>query len=93
VALNPDRFIADRNVDRYYRAGRIDVSYLSGLSADAVPALDRLPAALRACALEPIADDLEHRPDAWRDLNLARSAARRLLEAEPDRPIGAFCTR
>jgi Domain of unknown function (DUF4153) len=93
VALNPDRFIADRNVDRYYRAGRIDVSYLSGLSADAVPALDRLPAALRACALEPIADDLEHRPDAWRDLNLARSAARRLLEAGPDRPIGAFCTR
>jgi hypothetical protein len=40
---NPDGRIADRNVDRYERTGRIDVSVLGNLSPDAAPALKRLP--------------------------------------------------
>ena len=50
AVLNPDRFIADRNVDRYAASGQLDLEYLSRLSADAVPALDRLPRRARATA-------------------------------------------
>ena len=38
-------------MQRYAETGRIDLDYLRGLSADAVPALDRLPEPLRSCAL------------------------------------------
>ncbi|MFI5956964.1 DUF4153 domain-containing protein [Cryptosporangium sp. NPDC051539] len=80
AALNPDGFIADHNVTRYERTGRIDVGYLSGLSADAIPALDRLPEPRRACALGPLLYDLpDHEP--WYSANLSRSRAR-------DLPVG-----
>src|SRR5690606_34756713 len=59
AALNPDRFIADRNIDRLEAGGSIDYEYLADLSADAVPALMRLPEPLRSCALHDIARDLE----------------------------------
>ena len=36
---DPDRRIAEWNVDRYERTGKIDAPYLGTLSADAVPAL------------------------------------------------------
>jgi hypothetical protein len=91
AVLNPDRFVADRNVDRYEQTRRIDAVYLGGLSADAVPALDRLPAGLRACALARIADDLRDHPDGWRDANVARAAARRLLDAAPADRTSAVC--
>jgi hypothetical protein len=81
VVLNPDRFVADRNVTRYAETGRVDYNYLASLSADAVPALMRLPEPLRSCALDSIATDLQERPDEWRQWNLARHQARRLLAA------------
>ena len=49
--VDPDRLIAERNVQRYRVTGSIDLSYLSSLSADAVPALAELPPPLRGCAL------------------------------------------
>jgi Domain of unknown function (DUF4173) len=89
--LNPDRFIAEHNVDRYERIDRIDVGYLSRLSADAAPALDRLPSALRDCALSRIADDLAESPDDWRGANLGRARARDIVRGRPPRPAGAQC--
>jgi hypothetical protein len=83
AVLNPDRFIADRNIDRYTETGRLDTYYLRTLSADAVPALDRLPAGARECALVDLADELSA-PDGWQDYNLARTQARHLLA---DRPV------
>jgi len=74
--LNPDRLIADRNIDRYESGGRLDVWYVAGLSADAAPALDRLPPRLRECALQRIARDLSDRKDAWYEFNAGRSTAR-----------------
>jgi hypothetical protein len=76
AGLNPDQFIAGQNVDRYQRTGRIDVGYLRSLSADAVPELDRLPAPLRKCALNSIAERLRDRPDGWLEYNFGRSTAR-----------------
>src|SRR6185436_14056546 len=74
--LNPDRLIADRNVDRYENGGRLDVWYVGGLSADAAPALKRLPPRLRDCALQRIARDLFDEKDAWYEFNAGRSTAR-----------------
>jgi hypothetical protein len=48
---NPDARIAERNIDRYLSTGRIDISYLASLSADAAPQLIRLPEPLRSCTL------------------------------------------
>jgi hypothetical protein len=76
AAVNPDRLIADRNIDRYEQGGRLDVWYLNGLSADAAPALDRLPEPARSCALIRIAADVAGDPDAWYEFNLGRWIAR-----------------
>lgn len=80
VLLDPDAYVADRNVDRFVRTGRLDVSYVSGLSADAVPALLRLPEPQRSCALAPISAALSEVQDHWYDGNLSRVRARRDLE-------------
>ncbi|WP_406060660.1 DUF4153 domain-containing protein [Micromonospora sp. NBC_00860] len=81
AVLNPDRLIAERNVDRYLETGRLDVSYLSGLSADAVPALSRLPEPMRSCALGEIAAELPR--DGFFATNLGRERARRVLDTAP----------
>lgn len=49
AAMNPERLIADRNIDRYEQTGQLDATYLSGLSADIDPALHRLPEPVRQC--------------------------------------------
>ncbi|MBN9099206.1 MAG: DUF4173 domain-containing protein [Pseudonocardia sp.] len=82
AVLDPERFVAEHNVDRYAATGRIDVEYLSGLSADAVPALQRLPEPLRSCALAPIAARLGPVEEGgWRSTNLSRAGARADLAA------------
>jgi hypothetical protein len=53
AAMNPDRVIAERNVERFVATGSIDLAYLSALSADAIPALAELPPDLARCALWP----------------------------------------
>jgi Domain of unknown function (DUF4173) len=74
---DPDRVIAERNVAHWRETGRIDVSYLAGLSADAAPALDRLPEPLRSRTLE------RPGPDPWSSANLARARARRIVTEQP----------
>ncbi|HZE32138.1 MAG TPA: DUF4173 domain-containing protein [Actinoallomurus sp.] len=79
--VNPDGFIAACNVDHFRHTGTADLTYLSGLSADAVPALDHLPEPQRSCALRHLADALQH--DSWTSLNLSRTRARSLLRHHP----------
>jgi two-component system sensor histidine kinase BaeS len=71
-AANPDGYVAERNVERYLETGKVDWYYLGGLSADAVPALLRLPEQAQACVLHTrparAGDDLL----AW---NLGRARA------------------
>jgi len=90
AVLNPDRFIADRNVDRFAATGRIDLHYLNTLSADAVPALDRLTGNDRACALWLAELRLHREPDDWRSFNVARLKARALLADEPAGACGVY---
>ncbi|MET7395440.1 DUF4153 domain-containing protein [Dactylosporangium sp. NPDC005572] len=75
AGLNPDRFIAAGNVERV-TANNADVWYLSTLSADAVPELQKLPPGARECALSEISRDLYYDRDDWRGWNLAREHAR-----------------
>ena len=75
---DPDRRIAEHNVDRFERTGRIDAIALERLSADAAPALMRLPAHLRSCTTAPIRRELAT-PDGLAGLNAGRARARRVL--------------
>jgi hypothetical protein len=82
AAINPDGRIAARNADRYAATGRIDVGYLQTLSADAGPAIARLPRALAACASFPLRSDLR-RDDGLAGANLGRTRARAALARMP----------
>jgi hypothetical protein len=74
AAVNPDGYIARQDVSRFVENGRADWSYLSGLSADAVPALAELPRPYLACALHgaPARGD-------WLEWNLGRARAADVL--------------
>ncbi|THV10069.1 DUF4173 domain-containing protein [Nocardioides caeni] len=71
AAINPDAWIARHNLDRYESDGKVDWTYLQGLSEDAVPEYDDLPAIERACALfgRHLSDD------DWLEWNLGRARA------------------
>lgn len=56
LLVNPDGFVAGRNIDRYEATGRLDTDYLATLSKDAAPVvLERLPREVAVCVL-PQAD-------------------------------------
>jgi hypothetical protein len=77
AAINPDGFVADRNVDRFTATGKLDVAYLQVLSTDAVPAVDRLPEPQRSCALSGIRRD----DTGWAGWNIGRARAKDILAA------------
>ncbi|TDP88905.1 DUF4153 domain-containing protein [Labedaea rhizosphaerae] len=74
AALDPERFVAERDVARYAETGKIDTAYLASLSADATPALAALPASVRDCTLALQARHLRL-DDGALDWNLGRSRA------------------
>jgi hypothetical protein len=75
---NPDGTIARHNIDRWKKTGRLDVSYLQTLSADAAPSIAALPPGLRGEALRPLATRLAA-GDGWASFNVSRRRARGLL--------------
>ncbi|OLE28682.1 MAG: hypothetical protein AUG44_06735 [Actinobacteria bacterium 13_1_20CM_3_71_11] len=81
VAVNPDAVVARTVIGRYQQDGHLDGKYLSGLSEDAVPALDRLPDVERSCVLNAM--HLPSTVDSWSAYNAGRSAARRLVRVRP----------
>ncbi|MER7769784.1 DUF4173 domain-containing protein [Kitasatospora sp. NPDC096140] len=88
--MGPDAIVADQNVTRYEQALRtdphtaaIDLRNVRDLSADAVPALDRLPEPQRSCALQLIAQDLRGEAQPWYATDLAVARARRILAERP----------
>jgi hypothetical protein len=78
---DPDRRIATHNIERYESTGSIDVDYLSRLSADAVPALIRLPPRLRERVLRRQRVELASSPDGFAGANWSRARARKILAA------------
>jgi len=78
--INPDALIARRNIEHWHETGRIDVWYLSELSADALPELTRLPQPLRVRALLELSEELAE-DEPWSSANLGRARARDALRA------------
>jgi hypothetical protein len=85
--LNPERFVAERNVARFEAIGKIDVAYLGFmLGADAVPVEVTLigklspddTQILRAALCERL--NLMGSEPSWRSINAGRAAARHSLE-------------
>jgi len=73
AAMNPDAWVAGRNIDRYDAGRSLDTAYLSALSADATPVLvDRLPAVLASCLTRSEGPFQSDDRLAW---NLGRSRA------------------
>jgi len=67
AATNPERLIAERNIDRYEQGEVLDTGYLGGLSPDIEPALTGLPDGVRVCPAYRNDDR-----DPWYEFNLSR---------------------
>ncbi|MEH3156356.1 MAG: DUF4173 domain-containing protein [Gordonia paraffinivorans] len=79
AAYDPDARIAQINVDRLEKTGRVDAGQLSDLSPDATGQLLRLPPELRGCVLAAITLDVRE-DRGWADVDLGRSRARDALD-------------
>ncbi|MGW1885433.1 DUF4153 domain-containing protein [Streptomyces sp. NPDC001970] len=79
---SPDALIAERNVQRYEATKKIDVDYLRDLSADAVPALDRLPEPVRSCTLQSI-QTRSREDEPWYATSWGEEQARSIFKERP----------
>jgi hypothetical protein len=68
AGLNPDAWIARHNLDRFEQTAKVDVSYLRGLSSDAVPTL-------AAAGVDVHCMSHAGQDDDWLEWNLGRSRA------------------
>jgi hypothetical protein len=78
VAVNPEALMARTHLERLDGPYGVDFRFISGLSADAVDEILRLPPGIRDCGLAQIRDELEE-SDPWFRVNLAREHARNVL--------------
>ncbi|GGV92218.1 hypothetical protein GCM10015535_52790 [Streptomyces gelaticus] len=88
---SPDGLIAEQNVQRYRDDHSIDIDYLRGLSADAVPALDTLPEPLRSCALRDIERSLRSDDVPWYATSWGESRARDILRKRSPQDAARSC--
>lgn len=90
--VNPDALIVRYNAAAERDATldvALDVRYLQGLSADAVPEIDRLDEPLRSCVLQNVTVAA---PQGMADWNLGRDRAARVVAAEvSDLTTGTAC--
>ncbi|MCU1431169.1 MAG: hypothetical protein JWP95_274 [Actinotalea sp.] len=77
AAVNPDGLVVRHNVAADLVVP-LDVRYLQGLSADAVPAIDRLDEPLRSCVLERL---VVAPIEGWAEWNLSRVRAAETLRS------------
>lgn len=93
--MSPDGLVAERNVQRYADTGKFDLDYARTLSADAVPALDKLEEPMRSCALRMIADDLGGDDHPWYATSWGQVRARDILRDRPpsETADGIVCGR
>ncbi|MFJ8862616.1 DUF4153 domain-containing protein [Streptomyces sp. NPDC102451] len=91
--ISPDGLIAQQNVERYRSDRTIDIDYLKGLSADAVPALHELPEPLRSCALENFQRELTALDAPWYASSWGEVRARDILEKHPAQSHEVDCYR
>ncbi|MEW1614224.1 MULTISPECIES: DUF4153 domain-containing protein [unclassified Streptomyces] len=86
--ISPDAVVAEQNVRRFADrdstdGGSIDLDYLKDLSADAVPALDKLPEPQRSCALRVIQRELWTSDSPWYATSRGEARAEEILRKRP----------
>ncbi|MFG2987071.1 DUF4173 domain-containing protein [Streptomyces sp. NPDC048258] len=92
--LSPDGMVAESNVARFEADAKIDLAYFQSLSADAVPALDRLPEPQRSCALRGINEEMSRAGDVpWYAMSLGEYRARQILRERPVTAPYEVCSR
>ncbi|MBV7243784.1 DUF4173 domain-containing protein [Streptomyces sp. MW-W600-10] len=93
--LSPDGLIAEQNVQRFEdsTSTAIDIDYVKDLSADAVPALDRLPEPERSCALRIIQNEVLYADTPWYAMSWGEARAKEILEKRPVEGDGRDCYR
>ncbi|MER6198603.1 DUF4173 domain-containing protein [Streptomyces sp. NPDC001586] len=92
--LSPDGMVAESNVARFETTKKIDLAYFQSLSADAAPALDRLPEPQRSCALRGINDEMSRAGDVpWYAMSLGEYQARQILRERPVTASYEVCSR
>ncbi|HUP26770.1 MAG TPA: DUF4153 domain-containing protein [Candidatus Limnocylindrales bacterium] len=86
--INPDNFIAQQNINRFNRSGKLDPYYLSNLSEDAAPAiaglLDHPNKELKDSAANMLYKQqrrVRRLPDNWQSANLSRSHANQIFRS------------
>lgn len=86
--LNPDAFIAQKNLERFNATGKIDFKYLSTLSSDAAPLLASMFEKGDPIERSPLGRALYDRvtmaPEAWQSWNQSRASEKMLLAGYRD---------
>lgn len=81
--LNPDAFIAEKNIDRYAETGKIDAAYLASLSDDAVPVTVHLlkdaDKSVRAEFADALAAKRDGMTESWKSSHISSMRAKVLL--------------
>lgn len=86
--LNPEAFIARQNIDRFQTNGKLDGYYLSSLSADAVPELDKALKGDNKKLKQELGENLARqwhtggnfeKTKHWQSFNLSRDKGNELL--------------
>jgi hypothetical protein len=88
--LNPDAFIARRNIERFEVSGKLDISYLGSLSEDAVPVIIELLNVSNEEIRKSVAHELywntqnNNSPQfsQWQSFNLVRMRADKILNSK-----------
>jgi len=88
--LNPDAFIAQRNIERFASTGKLDIYYLSRLSDDAIPDIIKVLNIPDEDLRKKFASELYWRMkdsdsrnfSPWQSLNISRLRANKILHSK-----------
>jgi signal transduction histidine kinase len=90
--MNPDGWVAQRNIDRFQQTGKLDTYYLAGLGVDATPAIVAgLDEKQAACVVTWHMEKSGDRSDGVLDWNLGRARAFDAVQGKNLTVDAAFC--
>lgn len=91
--MNPDGWVAGRNIERFHETGKLDTYYLAGLSVDAIPTIVAgLDDKQAACVVTWGMERSQDRQDDLLEWNLGRSRAFAAVEGKDLTVDTSFCS-
>lgn len=90
--MNPDGWVATKNIERFHDTGKLDTYYLAGLGPDAIPSMiDGLTEQQAACVVSWNMERSDERSDDFLSWNLGRARAFDAAEGVDLNANTAFC--